>query len=171
MLFRSAVVPIELSECDPPLASDRLSRGHRLHSGTVRLDSAASYEASLAAAGVQVGREQRGRLIGNAIEAAAEAASGRPDLPASLFAELLDLVEAPRVIEGAIEERFLHLPPEVLCTVMRAHQRYVPLLRRDAPVDPLALESSAQLLPRFLCVANGLEDATATIRQIGRAHV
>ena len=164
-LLDGEVVPITLADCDPPLHSDRLSRGHRLHSQPVVLASAASYGSALAAAGVQVDRGARASAIRQAISAAAEASTARADLPDSLFEELVDLVESPRLIEGAIEERFLALPPEVLSTVMRTHQRYVPLQRLDAPVDPLALEAGSQLLPRFLCIGNGLEAATATIRR------
>jgi glycyl-tRNA synthetase beta chain len=164
-LLDGAVVPITLADCDPPVRSDRLSRGHRLQADPVVIDSAASYGSTLAAADVQVDRPARATAIRQAITVAAEASQARPDLPDSLFEELVDLVESPRLIEGAIEERFLALPPEVLSTVMRAHQRYVPLQRRDAPTDPLALEAGSQLLPRFLCIGNGLDAATATIRR------
>jgi glycyl-tRNA synthetase beta chain len=164
-LLDGAVVPITLADCDPPVRSDRLSRGHRLHADSVVIDSAASYGSTLAAASVQVDRQARATAIRQAITTAAEASNARPDLPDSLFEELLDLVESPRLIEGAIEERFLALPPEVLSTVMRAHQRYVPLQRQDAPADSLALEAGSQLLPRFLCIGNGLDAAAATIRR------
>ena len=164
-LFDEEVVPITLADCDPPLHSDRLSRGHRLHTDPVVIATAANYVGALAAAEVQVDRQARAAAIRQAITAAAEASTARPDLPDNLFEELVDLVESPRLIEGAIEERFLALPPEVLSTVMRAHQRYVPLQRLDAPADPLALEASSQLLPRFLCIGNGLEAAADTIRR------
>jgi glycyl-tRNA synthetase beta chain len=164
-LLDGAVVPITLADCDPPVRSDRLSRGHRLHADPLVIDSAASYGPTLAAADDQGDRPARATAIRQAITTAAEAANARPDLPDSLFEELVDLVESPRLIEGAIQERFLALPPEVLSTVMRAHQRYVPLQRRDAPADPLALEAGSQLLPRFLCIGNGLDAATATIRR------
>jgi glycyl-tRNA synthetase beta chain len=158
-------VPITLADCDPPLHSDRISRGHRLHADPVVIDTATAYVGALAAADVQVDRQARASAIRQAITAAAEASTARPDLPDALFEELVDLVESPRLIEGAIEERFLDLPPEVLSTVMRAHQRYVPLQRQDAPADPLALEAGSQLLPRFLCIGNGLDAAAATIRR------
>jgi len=164
-LLDAEVVPIALPECDPPVSSGRRSRGHRLHPDGVEIPSAQAYAATLAAAEVQVEREARSATIREAITAAAAAADAFPDLPEALFAELVDLVESPRLLQGAIEERFLNLPPEVLCTVMRAHQRYVPLLRRDAPADPLALEAHAELLPRFLVVSNGRADADATIRR------
>ena len=164
-LLDGAVVPITLADCDPPLHSDRISRGHRLHADPVVIDTATAYVGALAAADVQVDRQARASAIRQAITAAAEASTARPDLPDALFEELVDLVESPRLIEGAIEERFLDLPPEVLSTVMRAHQRYVPLQRQDAPADPLALEAGSQLLPRFLCIGNGLDAAAATIRR------
>ncbi len=164
-LLDAEIVPIALPECDPPVSSGRRSRGHRLHPDGVDIPSAQDYASALAAAEVQVEREARAAGIRKAIDAAAAAADALPDLPDALLAELVDLVESPRLLEGAIEERFLALPPEVLCTVMRAHQRYVPLLRRDAPADPLALEAYALLLPRFLFVGNGRAAADATIRR------
>jgi len=164
-LLDDAVVPITLADCDPPLRSDRLSRGHRLHPAPVVIGSAEAYRPTLAAADVQVDRHQRATAIREAITFAAETSSARADLPDSLFEELVDLVESPRLIEATIEERFLALPPEVLSTVMRAHQRYVPLLRRDVPADPLALEARSQLLPSFLFIGNGLATAEATIRR------
>ena len=164
-LLGSEIVPITLADCDPPVVSDRTSRGHRLRSGALSLPSAEAYTACLAAADVQVERDVRAAAIRAAIETAAAEAQAAPDLPEALFEELVDLVESPRLLQGEIEERFLALPPEVLRTVMRAHQRYVPLLRLDAPADPLALEAHAALLPRFLCVSNGRPEASDTIRR------
>jgi len=164
-LLDATVVPVCLADSDPPVHSGRLSRGHRLHGDAVAISSAEAYITTLAAQGVQVDRAERGATIRSSLEAAARACGGRVDLPEALFAELVDLVEAPQLIEGGIEERFLALPPEVLSTVMRAHQRYVPLQRPQAAVDPLALEAHASLLPRFLCIGNGLPQAAAAIRR------
>jgi len=164
-LLDGDVVPLRLSDADPPLLSGRDSRGHRLHAATLPIPSAAGYSDALAAAGVLVDRTARVQAIRTGIEQAADRCGGLPDLPASLLDELVDLVESPLLIEGTIEDRFLALPPEVLSTVMRAHQRYVPLQRVDAPADPLALEARSSLLPRFLCIGNGLPQAADTIRR------
>jgi glycyl-tRNA synthetase beta chain len=48
---------------------------------------------------------------------------------------------------------------------MRAHQRDVPLYRKEAAPDPLDLEARASLLPRFLCIGNGLPAAIDTVRR------
>ena len=164
-LLDADVLPVALVDCDPPLRSDRLSRGHRLQNGPVAIADAGVYAATLAAHDVQVERDIRAAWIRDHLQQAAVEAGALLDLPAELFEELVDLVESPQLIEGAIEPRFLALPPEVLSTVMRAHQRYVPLRRADAGSDPLSLEAASVLLPRFLCVANGRADAAATIRR------
>jgi glycyl-tRNA synthetase beta chain len=165
VLLDRDVLPVALEGCDPPIHAGRLSRGHRLVSAAVPIDSASSYRDDLAAAGVVVEREERGRRIRASVEAAAADHLALADLPDSLFDELVDLVEAPLPLEGTIPDRYLNLPPEVLSTVMRAHQRYVPLRDRDAPADPLALDSRAALRSRFLCIGNGLPEASATVRR------
>jgi glycyl-tRNA synthetase beta chain len=158
-------LPVRLDTCDPVITAGRRSRGHRLSMAPVVIETAGTYGTALAAAGVQVDREQRADWIRDQVLHAAASAGARPELPDDLFDELVDLVEAPSLIEGAIEERFLALPPEVLSTVMRAHQRYVPLHRLDGKEDPLALRAEGILLPRFLCISNGLKEAESLVRR------
>ena len=164
-LLDGQVVPVELPGSDPHVRAGRLSRGHRLHGQPVEIASAASYAAELAAAGVEVDRQARAAAISGAIAREAERLGAVADLPPSLTEELTDLVEAPLLIEGTVADRYLSLPPEVLSTVMRAHQRYVPLMGREVAADPLALEARGILLPRFLCVGNGRPEATDTVRR------
>jgi glycyl-tRNA synthetase beta chain len=163
-LLDGEVIPVSLPDCDPPITSDRQSRGHRLQPEPVAIPDPMAYEATLAAAGVLVDRRSRGAAIReHLITAAGEGV--RLDLPEALFEELVDLVEQPLVVEGSMDGAFLSLPPEVLCTVMRSHQRYVPLLNGNAPDDPLALRAEGTLLPRFLCVSNGLPAAATTVKR------
>lgn len=61
----------------------------------------------------------------------------------ALLDEVTGLVEWPVVLMGRIDDRFMDLPPEVLTTSMRTHQKYLALLDGD---DRLA--------GRFLVVAN-----------------
>ena len=164
-LLDDVVLPVALEGCDPPIQADRHSRGHRLGTAHVPITSASSYRQDLAAAGVVVDRQERSRLIQAAVQEAAAEHTATPDLPEALFEELVDLVEAPLPLQGTIADRYLDLPPEVLSTVMRSHQRYVPLLDRDAPHDPLALDARAALRPQFLCIGNGLPAASATVRR------
>ena len=165
VLLDGQVVPVQLEGSDPEVSSGNTSRGHRLRSDSVVIDSASSYEQDLAAAGVQVDRAARGVWIHEQVQAAAQRLDATPDLPNALFEELTDLVESPLLIEGSLADHYLALPAEVLSTVMRAHQRYVPLYRNNAESDPLALDARSSLLPRFLCIGNGLSEARDQVRR------
>ena len=158
------VIPVSLTGADPEVCSDRFSRGHRLHQGgPVEIASADAYAEALAAVGVVVDRNRRAALIRQEMTEAAAAADGTPDCPEALFEELVDLVEDPRILQGAITERFLKLPPEVISTVMQAHQRYVPLEVPGTSDDPLRLCADGVLRPQFLFVGNGLAASSALI--------
>ena len=158
------LIPVELPGADPPVCSDRFSRGHRLHGDQpVPIDSAEDYSNALTSAGVTVERKERAELIRSQLKASADQLNGAPDCPESLFEELVDLVESPRLLQGAIADRFLALPPEVIITVMQAHQRYVPLKVPEVTPDPLQLAATGVLQREFLLVGNGLEQADALI--------
>ncbi len=162
-LLDAMAIPLTLEGSDPPISSSTLSRGHRLHSASVAIASAQAYLPALAAAGVVVDREGRAALIRSAVDDAAAALQAEADLPDSLFRELVDLVESPSLLEGTFDDHYLDLPAEVLCTVMRAHQRYVPLYRQGRDHDPLSLNARQSLLARFLCISNGLPAAASTV--------
>ncbi|MFN9629312.1 MAG: glycine--tRNA ligase subunit beta [Cyanobacteriota bacterium] len=164
-LLDQEVIPVRLQDCDPPIESGRESEGHRLHQGLVTIPSAEAYGVALEAVGVLVDRTARAQVIRDQLANAAAGEGARLDCPDTLFEELVDLVEQPLVIQGSMDSTYLSLPPEVLSTVMRAHQRYVPLLSREATNDPLALSAEKVLLPQFLCVSNGLPEAAPTIRR------
>jgi glycyl-tRNA synthetase beta chain len=163
-LLDTAVLPVTLEAADPPVMAGNRSRGHRLH-GEVTISDAASYGLLLAGVGVQIDRSKRSAAIQQSIAEASTRLQADPDLPDELLDELIDLVESPLLVEGSVAEQYLDLPAEVLSTVMRSHQRYVPLYRRGATADSLALDARASLLPKFLCITNGLPGAAETIRR------
>ena len=164
-MLDATVLPVVLEGSDPEVKAANLSRGHRLLAEHVPIDHADAYAAALAAVGVQVDRAARGRWIRTEVEQAAAQLQALPDCPDALYEELTDLVEAPLLLQGRVDEHYLALPAEVLSTVMRAHQRYVPLYRGGTTPDPLALDARSSLLPRFLCVGNGLPEASVTVQR------
>ncbi len=164
-LLDGAVVPVQLMDSDPPVSSGNRSRGHRLRDQAVEIANAQSYAQALATAGVEVHREDRRAWIHQQVQQAATGLGAKPDCPESLLDELTDLVESPVLIQGDVDPHYLSLPAEVLSTVMRSHQRYVPLVREGARIDPLALDATESLLPSFLCIGNGLPAASATVKR------
>jgi glycyl-tRNA synthetase beta chain len=163
VMLGDAVIPVTLDTADPVVTSGRTSRGHRLHEQLQEVNSAEDLLRQLNDAGVMVNREQRAETIRAAIVSESERCDGQADCPESLFQELVDLVESPSVLKGRIADRFLELPPEVIVTVMQAHQRYVPLRIPQAVSDPLQLQARNVLKPEFLLVSNGVESASDTI--------
>lgn len=92
---------------------------------------------------VIVDREERKNFIREGVRAAAKGVGGRILEDEELLDEVTQIVEYPQPLVGEFEEKYLELPPELLITVIKKHQRYF------AVVDENGL-----LLPYFVTVAN-----------------
>src|SRR5437870_498308 len=120
-LFDGAVLPLALDQ----VPVGRVTRGHRfLSQSEISVDNAADYLERLEAAYVILDHDRRRDIIaGDLDRLAAEAGvTVKPD-PA-LLDEVAGLVEFPVVLMGAIDDDSMALPPEVLATAMRTHQKY-----------------------------------------------
>jgi len=119
--------------------------GHRfLHPDYIEATNFEEYVEGLRHPGhVILDPAERGRLIANGLATVAkEAKLSVKDDPA-LLDEVAGLVEWPVVLLGSIDETFMHVPPEVLTTAMRTHQKYFAVLKSDG-----------SLAPHFAMVAN-----------------
>ncbi|GIK98029.1 MAG: glycine--tRNA ligase beta subunit [Alphaproteobacteria bacterium] len=126
------------------LAFGNETQGHRfLAPAPITVSGFEEYRARLAAAKVVLDPAERRATIAAQAEklAAAEGLRVKPD--EGLLDEVVGLVEWPVVLMGRIDEAFMAVPPEVLTTSMRTHQKYFSLLTADGA-----------LAPRFLVVAN-----------------
>ncbi|MDX2265055.1 MAG: glycine--tRNA ligase subunit beta [Hyphomicrobiales bacterium] len=124
--------------------SGGLTRGHRFMSaGEARPRSFAEYETVLAEARVIVSREARARRILEQAQAAAAREKLTLVEDAALLEENAGLAEWPVALAGRFDEAFLDVPPELLMTSMKAHQKCFSLRGRDG-----------RLANRFIMVAN-----------------
>jgi glycyl-tRNA synthetase len=145
-LWGDQVVAVQVSA----LAAGRTTRVHRTAGHpTIEVASAEEYETVLDRSGIRLDRQARRQLIVADAGKLAETVGGRLDVEGetALIEQIVDLVEEPRCLIGAFEPRYLELPEAVLTTVMRKHQRYLPV--RD---------SDGRLLPYFVTAANGTID-------------
>ena len=63
-----------------------------------------------------------------------------------LFEEVVAITENPTALLGSFDEAFLRLPPEVIITSMKEHQRYFPVFK------------DGKLINKFVVVSNALTD-------------
>ena len=162
-LIDSEVLPFRILGCDPEIQIGNISRPHRLHGSRLEIKNANTYFDQLQDLGVIVDRKSRLSIINDLVLNHETNKKVKPDLTEPLLNELVDLVESPLLITGSFDESFLDLPPEVLSTVMKVHQRYIPLYKLNVEFDPLSLDSSNILFPGFLCISNGLSSAKENI--------
>ncbi|HQT87245.1 MAG TPA: glycine--tRNA ligase subunit beta [Acidiphilium sp.] len=149
-LLDGAVVPVVLG----PVASGDQTEGHRFMApGAFTVTSAAQWQADLQARYVIVDADERRRMIGEGLLAAAGEKGLSIVEDAGLLDEVTGLVEYPVVLIGAIEPSQMALPPEVRELSMKVNQRY--FATRDAAGQPA---------PFFAFVANiAADDGGAAI--------
>jgi glycyl-tRNA synthetase beta chain len=130
------------------------TRGHRfLGSSEIAVSSFADYEKKLQFNGVIVRPTQRAAKIASELAAHAKKSGLKIHEDAHLRRQVTYLNEFPSVIEGDFDAAFLALPDEILVTVMRDHQKYFALEKRNG-----------ELAPHFLAVINLAKDAKGVVR-------
>jgi glycyl-tRNA synthetase beta chain len=141
-VFDGEVVPFQIDG----IASGNVSEGHRFMGSRApfRVRGFDDYAAGLQANFVMLDAEERRRVILEGARTLCFARNLELVEDEGLLDEVLGLAEWPTPILGDMDPAFLDLPPEVIRTSMRTHQKYF------AVRDP----ASGGLSPNFLVVAN-----------------
>jgi len=137
-----------------PVAASSLSAGNTTRvrrtapEPVVTVPQADGYLEFLAGHHIVADPDVRRTQIVDAATRLASGVGGRIDVDgeAELIDQVAGLVESPTAVLGSFDRRYLELPEAILTTVMRKHQRYLPV--RDDGRD-------GALLPCFVAVANG----------------
>lgn len=118
--------------------------GHRFMApAEMTVQSWKEYQEKLRNAYVVVDTAERRQKIENQIAALERKTGHRLKQDIGLLNEVVGLVEWPVVLVGDIDKDFMELPPEVLATSMRVHQKFFSLL-----------DKNGKTAPHFLTVAN-----------------
>jgi glycyl-tRNA synthetase beta chain len=104
--------------------------------------------------GVVLDDEARRERIQSLSFRAAKRANLVPVEDEGLLDELTFMVENPRLLMGEFPTEFLQLPPEVVTTAMRSHQRYIALE-----------DGKGNLVPRFITFTDGPVVGAAEVRR------
>ncbi|MEM7762461.1 MAG: glycine--tRNA ligase subunit beta [Pseudomonadota bacterium] len=150
-LHGDAVLPLTLFGVE----ADRLTLGHRFHSdGAVTINSPADYLPSLEAAYVVADVTVRRSKLWTAVQQAAASIDCEVQEDGDLIDETTALCDWPVAVIGEFDPRFLALPPEVLVSTLKVHQRYFPTYNSDG-----------ELQPYFITVANIDSRDPAAVKQ------
>jgi glycyl-tRNA synthetase beta chain len=126
------------------IASGKETRGHRFMAPEpFGVKSFADYVEKLREAKVILDGEERASLILKGARSLAKKAGLDLVEDEALLAENAGLTEWPVVLMGSFDESFLEVPPEVLTTSMKAHQKCFSLR-----------EKGGELANRFILIAN-----------------
>jgi glycyl-tRNA synthetase beta chain len=147
-LYGEDVIPFEISH----VQSGNATYGHRFLGDKITLTTPEDYEDLLYKNYVIADAKLREERIVKEIKELEKKENILVQIDEDLLAEVRNLVEYPTVFAGNYDESFLSLPPEVLITSMKEHQRYFPVK-----------SSSGELLPEFVGVRNGNDYELETV--------
>jgi glycyl-tRNA synthetase len=134
--------------------SGRVSRGLRFEKPEqIEVQNPKEYFEKIASQGILLDPKQRkAEILAQANQLAAEV-GGHVGQETDLQDEVTNLVEVPTAFRGQFDESYLEvLPPEVLISVMKKHQRYF-----------VVKDNQGQLMPYFIGVRNGGEKHLETV--------
>ncbi|NOZ53957.1 MAG: glycine--tRNA ligase subunit beta [Gammaproteobacteria bacterium] len=157
LLFGDEVINAELLS----VKSGRETRGHRFHHPQhLYLPEPQDYAPLLETKGhVVADFDVRRTAIRAQIQEAANQLKGKAVIDEALLDEVTSMVEWPAAVTGSFEPRFLQVPPEVLVTTMKTHQKYFHLV-----------DTGGKLLPYFITIAN-IESTNVAVIRAGNEKV
>jgi glycyl-tRNA synthetase len=127
------------------MTAGNVTHGLRFHDPSSRaVNSLEEYRAYLAGQGILLDPRARKQAITAQVSRLSAEVGGVETLDEGLLDEVNQLVEAPTALRGKFDPSHLELPPEVLISVMKKHQRYFPVI-----------DAQGRLLPYFIAVRNG----------------
>lgn len=149
-VFDGAVLDGGLDLGEAQLTFTGETRGHRfLAPDAVAVSSFHEYRTEVGGAFVMLDREDRKEAIASGAKALAEAEGLVLRDDPGLLDEVCGLVEWPVPLMGRIDAEFMSVPPEVLVTSMRSHQKYFAVEKPDG-----------KLADRFILVSNMASEET-----------
>jgi len=148
---KARIIPFEIAG----VRSGKSTYGHRVAgSKAIPVRSFEDYSGKLCKRQVEIDPVKRSENIRAEIKSLLAGRALKSVRDEDLHEWIVNSTEWPRAIMGGFDQRFLHLPREILVTVMRDHQKY------------FAVENnSGSLQPNFITVMNVEKDSAGLIRE------
>jgi len=143
VLFGDALVPMTLFGVN----SAKKTFVHRISNfDALAIDGAKDYFDTLKNGGVTLFPKLRSEKILADFKKIESENKLSVEIDEELFEEVVAITENPTALLGSFDEAFLRLPPEVIITSMKEHQRYFPVFK------------DGKLINKFVVVSNALTD-------------
>ena len=127
-IFEGKHVPIEIFG----IKSGTKTTGHRILSPkAIEVQSYDDYVSRLELAHVVVDQRRRRDVMAERARVLGNQVRGTPSVDASIWSQWQYLTEYPGVVRAEFRNEYLVLPEEVLVTVMRVHQKQLPIRNSD----------------------------------------
>jgi glycyl-tRNA synthetase beta chain len=124
--------------------SDTTTQVHRMVSyKAVEVSDINSYENTLTEGAVMLKPSQREAKIVAEFDALEAEHGITIERDRALLAEVVAITENPKALVGSFDELFLELPPEVIITSMKEHQRYFPVFEHGKIANKFVVVSNA----------------------------
>jgi len=133
-------VPVELYG----VKADTKTYVHRMVTyDAVDVPNIEAYDDVLAQGAVMLQPSEREALILAEFESLEKAHNVLIEIDKSLLAEVVAITENPKALLGSFDALFLELPPEVIITSMKEHQRYFPVFEKGKIANKFVVVSNA----------------------------
>ena len=110
------------------VASGTTTVGHRtLAPGKINVTSYNNYVTTLELASVVIDATRRRHVMAERARILANSIDGSPSLDATIWSQWQYLTEYPGLLRAEFRQEYLALPEEILVTVMRVHQKQLPI--------------------------------------------
>jgi len=117
---------------------------HRISNfNALDINGAMEYFEVLKKSGVSLFPDERRKKILNDFSALENDNGIKIEIDEDLLDEVVAITENPTALLGSFDEAFLRLPPEVIITSMKEHQRYFPVFKDDKLINKFVVVSNA----------------------------
>ncbi len=139
VLYNQRVVPVSIGD----IKSSSFTSGILLENKKIKVLDCKSYLNVLKSHKIIPSFDHRKSIISDQAKLIAEDVHGTAVLDNELLDTLSNLVESPVAILGTFDSRFMNLPKEVIISVMKDHQKYIPVEKNNS-----------ELMPYFIGISN-----------------
>jgi len=125
------------------ISSSNITKPHRVFKEDIEISFVGEYFCKLDKNGVILYQDERKKRILDGIKKIENENNIKVEIDEELLFEIIAITEYPTPLLGKFDKKFLELPPEVIITSMKEHQRYFPVYKDGKLSNAFVVVSNA----------------------------